>query len=103
MQRLRQLKHKPLTIYDMLKKYNVGVLYFTFNENYDDFKKIRDHLITQYRSAIRLDVQFYGRMLLSDKKIVLFDGGETPRIKLVKDIKHRTWREVKLHQKNRRV
>ena len=63
---------------------------------------MKDHLITQCRSAIRLDVQLYGKMVLSDKKIVLFDGGETPRIKLNKDIKSGMWREVKLSHKGKK-
>lgn len=102
MHRLRQLKHQPFTIYNRLKRDNVSILFFTFNENRDDFRRMKDHLITQYRSAVRLDVQLYGKMLLSDKKIVLFDGGETPRIKLNKDSKSGMWREVKLSHKGRK-
>ena len=100
--RLRQLKQKPLAIYNRLKRDNVGVLFFTFNEKQADFRRMKEHLITQYRSAIRLDVQIFGKMVLSDKKIVLFDGGETPRIKLAKDIRSGLWREVKLYHKNKK-
>lgn len=103
MQRLRKLKLLPIRIYRELKKHGIGVLYFTFNENRDDFEKIKNHLITQYRSVVRLDVQLYGKMVLSDKKIVLFDGGETPRIKLIKDHKHGMWREVKLYHKYKKA
>ena len=102
MHRLRQLKHQPLAIYKRLKRDNVGILFFTFNERYDDFRRMKDHLITQYRSAVRLDVQLYGKMVLSDKNIILFDGGETPRVKLNKDIKSGMWREVKLSHKSRK-
>ncbi len=102
-QRLRKIKQHPLKIYHELKKYDIGVLYFTFNESRDDFEKMKNHLITQYRSVVRLDVQLYGKMVLSDRKIVLFDGGETPRIKLIKDHKHGMWREVKLRHKLKKV
>jgi hypothetical protein len=93
------VKHHPLTICRELQSHGIGSLLFTFNETREDFERMKNHLITQYRSAVRLDVQLYGKMVLSDKKIVLFDGGETPRLKLVKDLTAGMWREVKMHHK----
>lgn len=102
MARFRELKHHPLGIYNTLKSYNIGVLYFTFNESREDFERMKNHLITQYRSVVRLDVQFYGKLVLSDRKIVIFDEGETPRIKLVKDPRYGMWREVKFYHKSKK-
>jgi hypothetical protein len=102
MKKLRQLKHRPLGIYNTLKTNNIGVLYFTFNESREDFERMKNHLIMQYRSVVRLDVQFFGKMVLSDRKIVIFDEGETPRIKLVKDTKYGMWREVKFYHKKKK-
>ncbi len=99
--KLRELKERPLSIYKKLNESDIGVLYFTFNESRDDFERIKNHLITQYRSVVRLDAQFYGKMVLSDRKIVLFDEGETPRIKLIKDARYGMWREVKLYHKRK--
>ncbi len=101
--RLRKLKHQPVKIYKKLKRHGIGVLYFSFNEDRNDFVRITNHLITQARSSVKLDVQLYGRMVLSDKKIVLFDGGETPRIKLIKNQKHGMWQEVKLYHKAKKI
>lgn len=100
--RLRQLKQQPLCIFNKLRQSKIGILYFTFNETSDDFHRMKNHLITQYRSVVNLDVQFYGKMVLSDKKIVLFDEGETPRVKLIKDHKSGMWEEVKLSHKSRK-
>lgn len=102
MAKLRQLKHQSIDIYKKLKKYNIGILFLSFNESRDDFRRMKDHLITQYRLAVKLDVQLYGKMVLSDKKIVLFDEGQTPRIKLYKDHQYGMWKEVKLYHKMKR-
>lgn len=99
--KLRKLKQHPLRIYQKLKRYNIGTLYFAFNESRDDFERMKNHLITQYRSLVKMDVQLHGKMILSPKKIVLFDGGETPRIKLIKDKESGMWREVKLYHKKK--
>jgi hypothetical protein len=103
--RKRQLKQLPCKMYQELAPRGVGVLYFTFNETYGDFERIKNHLITQYRSITRMGVTLFGKMVISDKHILLFDEGETPHLKLLKDRRYGMWREVKLthkRQKSRR-
>ncbi|MBD3390574.1 MAG: hypothetical protein GF418_01020 [Chitinivibrionales bacterium] len=102
-ERLRQLKHLPHKIYTTLKSQGIGVLFFTFNETAADFERIKNHLITQYRATTHLGIELHGRMRLSDKEITLFDGGETPHLKLVKDKHSGLWREVKLTHKRKKV
>ncbi len=97
--RKRQLKQTPFKIYDELARHGVGVLFFTFNESYGDFERIKEHLITQYRSITRMGVTLFGKMVISDRQILLFDEGETPHLKLLKDRRHGMWREVKLTHK----
>lgn len=97
--RWRQLKKLPLTISEALAQHGVGSLYFTFNESHDDFVKIKDFLIVQYRSLKNLSYTLVGKTVVSDKELTLFDGGETPHIKLVKDAASGLWRQVSLHHK----
>jgi hypothetical protein len=97
--RLRRLKQMPISIYEALKREGVGVLFFTFNETYNDFEKMKEHLIAQYRSIAHLGIVLHGKMVLSDREIILFDGGETPHIKLAKDRHSGMWREVRLTHK----
>jgi hypothetical protein len=101
--RLRQLKQVPIAIHQRLKQEGIGTLFFTFNESAADFERIKDHLITQYRSIARLGVTLRGRMEISHREIMLFDEGETPHMKLVKDVKTGLWREVKLTHKKKIV
>lgn len=100
--RHRRLRHTPVELYDTLRREGVGVLFFTFNESYNDFERIRDHLITQYRALAHRRLVLHGRMMVSDREIVLFDGGETPHLKLVRDPSNGMWREVALTHKKRR-
>jgi hypothetical protein len=37
--------------------------------------------------------------VITDKELLVFDGGETPHIKLMKDLQSGLWREVKLRHK----
>jgi hypothetical protein len=99
--RLRRLKQIPQNIFETLREENIGVLFFTFNEAYTDFEKMKEHIITQYRSVAHLGTMLHGKMFLSDHEIILFDGGETPHIKLLKDRHSGLWREVRLTHKNR--
>ncbi|MBD3317043.1 MAG: hypothetical protein GF344_14750 [Chitinivibrionales bacterium] len=100
--RRRRLKQLPVRIYERLRREGIGLLCLTFNENTTDFERMRDHLITQYRSVVRLGVTMHGKMVVSPRCITLFDGGETPHLKLMKDMKHGMWREVKLTHKKKR-
>ena len=75
-------------------------LFFTFNESPSDFDRMKSHIITQYRSIANLGIELHGRMKLSGKEITLFDGGETPHMKLVKDVDTGMWREIKMKHKN---
>ncbi len=102
-ERLRQLKQLPQKIYEALNAQNIGTLFFTFNETHADFDHIRSHLITQYRSVTHLGFELHGRMRLSANEITLFDGGQTPHMKLVRDTHSGLWREVKLTHKRKRT
>lgn len=100
-QRLRILKHMPQKIHRRLVEHDIGVIFFTFNESYDDFERMKDHLITQYRSVSHQGVALNGRMIVSDREIILFDQGQTPHLKLVRDRYSGLWREVKLTHKKK--
>lgn len=100
--RQRRIKLLPQSIYETLNKHGVRVLFFSFNESRIDFERMKAHLITQYRSIAHLGLELRGRMKLSDKEIVLFDEGETPHMKLVKDSHSGMWREIPLTHKKRR-
>ncbi|KMQ52105.1 hypothetical protein CHISP_1094 [Chitinispirillum alkaliphilum] len=96
----RQLKHMPVKIYESLKKEGIGTLLFTFNESKEDFERMKEFLITQYRVIMNLGVTFHGKTVLNEREIMVFDGGETPQIKLVKDTETGLWREVVLRHKS---
>ena len=96
----RQLNALPVRIYEQLKEQNVSTLYFTFNESREDFEKIKDFLITQYRAIKNLGVTLYGKSVITERELMVFDGGETPHIKLVKDTVSGLWREVHLCHKS---
>ena len=98
----RQIKHFPLKLYERLKREDISTLFFGFNESRDDFERMKDHLITQYRAIHKLGVAIKGKTTITDKEITVFDGGETPHLKLVKDNATKLWREVKLTHKNTR-
>jgi len=100
-ERQRRLRHIPQELYETLRAEGIGVLLFTFNEHYSDFERIRDHLITQYRALSRKRVVLHGRMMVSEREIVLFDGGETPHLKLMRDPESGLWREVALRHKRK--
>ncbi len=97
---LRQLKPLPIKIYEELSPHGIDTLFFTFNESRDDFERIKDFLITQYRSIRKLGVTLYGKTVVTDKELIVFDGGETPHIKLIKDAVTGLWREVPLRHKS---
>jgi hypothetical protein len=40
--------------------------------------------------------------MITAKEIMVFDGGETPHLKLIKDTSSQFWKEVKLTHKNTR-
>ncbi|MCL2220458.1 MAG: hypothetical protein FWB94_11335 [Chitinispirillia bacterium] len=96
----RQLKALPVKIYEELKPHGIDTLFFTFNETREDFERIKDFLITQYRSIRNLGVTLRGKTIITDKELTVFDGGETPHIKLVKDVKTGFWREVPMKHKS---
>jgi hypothetical protein len=97
---LRKLKPLPIRIYEELAPHGIDALFFTFNESRDDFERIKDFLITQYRSIRNLGVTLYGKTVVTAKELIVFDGGETPHIKLVKDAATGFWREVPLRHKS---
>jgi len=97
--RYRQVKSVPVSIYERLKKEDIGTLFFTFNENRDDFEKIKNFLIVQYRAIKKMSFTIIGKSIISEKEVMIFDGGETPHIKLIKDPKTGLWKEVVLRHK----
>jgi hypothetical protein len=99
LERRRQLRPLPRKIFETLRGEGIGVLYFTFNESRNDFERMARHLITQYRAIAHLGLVLHGKMVLSDKEIVLFDGGQTPHLKLIKDRQTGMWREVAIRHK----
>jgi hypothetical protein len=101
-ERLREIKQLPRSIFETLGRQQIGTLFFTFNESMSDFERIKNHIITQYRSIAHLGIELRGRMRLSAKEIVLFDEGETPHMKLIKDKSSGLWREVNLTHKSKK-
>jgi hypothetical protein len=95
----RQLKPLPFQIYEILLKENVGSLFFTFNETREDFEKIKNFLALQYRALRKLSLTMFGKTIVSEKELIIFDGGETPHIKLIKDLSSGLWKEVPLRHK----
>jgi hypothetical protein len=100
-ERRRQIKQFPLKVYRRLKSAGIATLFFAFGEQRDDFEHMRDHLVTQYRVINKMGVTLRGRTVITDNELMIFDGGETPHIKLVKDPRTALWREVKLTHKSR--
>jgi hypothetical protein len=100
--RRRQVKQFPLKIYEQLNKEGVGTLFFSFNESRADFERMKEHLITQYRALHKMGVILKGKTVVTGKEIVVFDGGETPHLKLIKDTVTGMWKEVKLTHKQLR-
>ncbi|MBN1576338.1 MAG: hypothetical protein JW913_07300 [Chitinispirillaceae bacterium] len=101
--RWRQIKQLPANISEQLSGYGIGSLFFTFNETREDFEKIKNFLILQYRALRKQSLTLYGKTLISEKELVIFDGGETPHIKLVKDPESGLWRQIPLKHKKERV
>jgi hypothetical protein len=100
-ERRRQIKQFPYRVYTRLKAHGIATLFFSFNEPRDDFERMKDHLVTQYRTINKMGVTLSGRTVITDKELMVFDGGETPHLKLVKDPQSGMWREVKLTHKKR--
>lgn len=102
-ERWRQIKQLPVKISETLGTNGIGTLFFTFNESRDDFEKIKNFLMLQYRALKNLSLTLHGKTIVSEKELTIFDGGETPHIKLVKDIPTGLWREVPLRHKGGKV
>jgi hypothetical protein len=100
-ERRRQIKQFPNRVYTRLKAHGVATMFFSFNESRNDFERMKDHLVTQYRAINKMGVTLSGRTVITDKELTVFDGGETPHLKLIKDPHNGMWREVKLTHKNR--
>jgi hypothetical protein len=97
--RWRQIKQMPARIHERLSGEGIGTLFFTFNESREDFERMKDFLILQYKTLRRQAVTLHGKSYISDKELIVFDGGETPHIKLVKDPQNGLWREMPLRHK----
>lgn len=95
-ERLRQIKPFPAKIYEKLSIEQIGTLFFTFNETRQEFERIKDFLMLQYRALNNEVLTITGKTILSEKEITIFNGGESPHIKLVKDTKTGLWHEVML-------
>jgi hypothetical protein len=95
----RQIKQQPLKIHERLSGAGIGTIFFSFNESRDDFEHMKDFLIMQARAVRKQAVTLQGKTVITDKELLVFDGGETPHIKLMKDLQSGLWREVKLRHK----
>ncbi len=91
--RYRILRSRPYQIYKSLKDQGVGTLFFSFNEQYHEFERAAQHLITQYRIISHQDVDLKGRIVMEHNKIFLYDNGEHPFITLVRDPATGLWRD----------
>lgn len=100
--RWRQIKQNIVNIYQSLKDNGIGSLFFTFNESREDFEKIKEYLRVQYRAFRKLSLTLHGKIIITEKEITIFDGAETPHIKLVKDTSTMLWREVPLKHKSKK-
>jgi len=100
--RRRQLKQFPLKLYQRLKSAGIATMFFSFCEQRDDFDRMRDHLVTQYRTINKMGATLRGRTVITDNELVIFDEGETPHLKLVRDVRLGLWRQVKLTHKGRK-
>ncbi|MDO5577246.1 MAG: hypothetical protein Q4F84_09210 [Fibrobacter sp.] len=98
--RWRQIKQLPAKIHETLSSEGIGSMFFTFNETREDFEKIKSFLILQYRAIKNLTLTLHGKTIITDKELTVFDGGETPHIKLVKDPVSGLWREIPLRHKS---
>jgi hypothetical protein len=102
--RRREVRRQCADIASHLSDYGIGSLFFTFNESRSDFERIKDFLILQYRSLHRESLALFGKTVISEKEITIFDGGgETPHLKLVKDPATGMWREIPLRHKKERL
>ena len=97
--RWRQIKQLPARIHERLVSEGIGTLFFTFNESREDFERMKDFVILQSRAVHNKALTLQGKTVISDKDLIVFDGGETPHIKLIKDFATGQWREVKLRHK----
>ncbi len=95
----RQIKLLPVRIHEILNSFGIGSLFFTFNESREDFEKIKEFLMLQYRTIKNLTLTLHGKTVISEKELIIFDGGETPHIKLIKDPASGLWKEVSLRHK----
>jgi hypothetical protein len=98
----RQICEIPLRIHKRLQDEDVNTLFFDFDESRYDFAKIKNHLITQYRAINKMGVYIDGRTFVSENDIIVFDGGETPHIRLRRDKNNSSWNEMSLTHKKRR-
>lgn len=97
--RWRRLKKMPVLISEQLSGFGVGSMFFTFNETREDFEKIKNFLILQYRALKNLSVTLHGKTIITEKELIVFDGGETPHLKLIKDSSSGLWRQIPLRHK----
>ena len=86
-ERCRQIRQLPVKIHEKLSSEGIGSLFFTFNETREDFERIKNFLIVQYRSIRNQALTLFGKTIISEKELTIFDGGETPHIKLIKILK----------------
>jgi hypothetical protein len=100
--RRRQLKQFPLRLYQRLKSAGIATMFFSFCEQREDFDRMREHLVTQYRTINKMGATLRGRTVITDNELVIFDEGETPHLKLVRDARSGLWRQVKLTHKGRK-
>jgi hypothetical protein len=99
--KFRRLRDFPAKIHERLSRENIGTIFFSFNECRDDFERMKNFLVLQYRAIRNQSLTLFGKTIITEKELTIFDGGETPRIKLIKDFQTGLWREVPLRHKNK--
>lgn len=95
--KIRRLKQTPVALYEQLKANGVSTLFFSFNEDENDFQRMATHLLDQKKIMDRKPVAFQGRIRLSQNSLLVFNGGENPLFKLARDpADPRRWVEEEL-------
>jgi hypothetical protein len=87
------LRSRPSATYQILKKHGIGSLFFAFNESHREFNSIATHLITQYKRIAHMRVEIDGKIILDHNSVELFDKGEGPFMRFVRDRETGFWKE----------
>jgi len=98
----RVLKHKPVSIYKMLQQHSIDTMFMTFNETSDEFDKMADQVVKQYKWLNDLELHAKGWRKKEDC-LELYNGGQRPVYTLRRDPQNpKIWHElpVKSHEQH---